>query len=95
MALKIVWRNPLLPPGVELKVQRLGTDQFGSVYAATNIDIRQEFNLLLCQMLCLPDKGQQNDRQPLLRHKAQTTNDCVAQHPGIFCGCFGLIRRRS
>ena len=94
MALKIVWRNPLLPRGVELKVQRLGTDQFGSVYAATNIDIRQEFNLLLCQMLCLPEKGQQN-RQPMLRDNAWTKNNCLAQDPGIFCGCFGLVRRRS
>ena len=94
MALKIVWRNPLMPRGVELNVQRLGTDQFGSVYAATNIDIRQEFNLLLCQLLCLPEKGQQNDRQLLLRDNART-NNCSAQDPGIFCGCFGLIRRRS
>jgi hypothetical protein len=94
MALKIVWQNPLRPRGVELKVHRLGTDQFGSVYAATNIDARQEFDLLLCQMLCLPDKAQQNARQLLSKHKDLTTNNCFSQASGIFCRCFGLIRRR-
>lgn len=47
MALEIVWRNPLPLARTEHKLQRIRSDQFGAVYAVTNPDLRQEFELIL------------------------------------------------
>lgn len=95
MALNIVWRNPLRPRSVERKIKRIGSHQFGSVYAVTNVDVRHEFELLLSQILSFPCQREENDGQLLSQHKSWTMSHCFAQAPGIFCGCFGLIRRRS
>lgn len=47
MALEIVWRNPLPLARTEHKLQRIRSDQFGAVYAVTDLDLRQEFELIL------------------------------------------------
>ena len=47
MRLEIVWRNPLPLARTEHKVQRIKSDQFGAVYAVTNPDFTEEFELIL------------------------------------------------
>jgi len=57
MALKIIWSNPLRPRRGRCEIRRIGSCQFGSVYEVTDIDSRQEFDVLDCQVLPLPDRG--------------------------------------
>ena len=45
--LEIVWRNPLPLTRTEHNLQRIRSDQFGTVYAVTNPDLTQEFELIL------------------------------------------------
>jgi hypothetical protein len=47
MALEIVWRNPLPLARTEYKLQRIRRDQFGAVYAVIDVDLMQEFELIL------------------------------------------------
>jgi hypothetical protein len=47
MEMEIVWRNPLSLARVEHTLQKLSSDQFGAVYAVTNLDLVQEFELIL------------------------------------------------
>jgi hypothetical protein len=46
MELKIVWRNPLPLIRTKRTLQRIRRDQFGAVYAASALDLRQEFEVL-------------------------------------------------
>ena len=46
MKLEIVWRNPLPLPRSDRNVQRIRSDQFGTVYAVTDRYLTQEFDLI-------------------------------------------------
>jgi hypothetical protein len=46
MKLEIVWRNPLPQTKVEHTLHRLSTDEFGTVYSVTNLDLTQQFELI-------------------------------------------------
>ena len=45
---EIIWRNPLPLARIEHTLQKISNDQFGAVYAVTNLDLVQEFELILC-----------------------------------------------
>ncbi len=47
MALKIVWRNPLLLIRTTRTLQRIRSDQFGALYTVANPDLTQQFELIL------------------------------------------------
>ncbi len=47
MKLEIVWRNPILLAKIQQTVQRVRTEQFGTLYVVTNPDTTQEFELIL------------------------------------------------
>lgn len=47
MALAIVWRNPVPLIKTKRTLQRISRNQFGAVYAVTNPDLMQEFELIL------------------------------------------------
>jgi len=46
MELKIVWRNPVPLIRTKRTLQRIRRDQFGTVYAVSALDLRQEFEVL-------------------------------------------------
>ena len=46
MEMKIVWRNPMPLIRTKRTLQRIRRDQFGTVYAVSTLDLRQEFELL-------------------------------------------------
>jgi hypothetical protein len=46
MEIKIVWRNPLPVIRTKRTLQRIRRDQFGTAYAISALDLRQEFEVL-------------------------------------------------
>ena len=46
MALKVVWKNPLPLIRTKPTLQRISSDQFGTVYAVTVQDFTREFEVL-------------------------------------------------
>jgi hypothetical protein len=50
MELKIVWRNPLLLIRTKRTLERIKSDQFGALYAVTNPDLTQQFELILSEV---------------------------------------------
>jgi hypothetical protein len=46
MALKVVWKNPLPLIRTKPTLERISSDQFGTVYAVTAQDFRREFEVL-------------------------------------------------
>jgi hypothetical protein len=47
MDLKIVWRNPLPLIRTKRTLERIRSDPFGALYAVTNPDLTQQFELIL------------------------------------------------
>jgi hypothetical protein len=47
MSLQIVWRNPSPLAKLQPTVQRVRTEQSGTLYVVTNPDTTQEFELIL------------------------------------------------
>ncbi len=47
MELKIVWRNPLPLIRTKRTLQRIRSDPFGALYAVTNPDLEQQFELIV------------------------------------------------
>jgi hypothetical protein len=50
MALKIVWRNPLLLKRTKRTLERVRSDRFGALYLVTNPDLTQQFELILSEV---------------------------------------------
>jgi hypothetical protein len=50
MPLAIVWRNPLPLIRTKRTLQRISSDQFGAVYAVTNPNLSQQFELILSKV---------------------------------------------
>jgi hypothetical protein len=50
MDLQIVWRNPLPLIRTKRTLQRIRSDQFGALYAVTNPDLTQKFELILSEV---------------------------------------------
>jgi len=47
VALKVVWKNPLPLIRTKPTLWKIGSDQFGAVYAVTAQDYTREFEVLL------------------------------------------------
>ena len=50
MELKIVWRNPLPLIRTKRTLQRIRSDPFGALYAVTNPDLAQQFELIMSEV---------------------------------------------
>jgi hypothetical protein len=50
MELKIVWRNPLPLTRTKRTLERIRSDRFGALYAVTNPDLTQQFELILSEV---------------------------------------------
>jgi hypothetical protein len=50
MELKIVWRNPLPLIRTKRTLQRIRSDPFGALYAVTNPDLAQQFELIVSEV---------------------------------------------
>ena len=46
MELEIVWRNPMQVEKAEHRLERISSDQFGTLYSIINPDVAQEFELI-------------------------------------------------
>ena len=46
MALKVVWKNPLRLIRTKPTLRKIGSDQFGDLYAVTAQDYTREFEVL-------------------------------------------------
>jgi hypothetical protein len=46
MLLEIVWRNAVPITRPQHKLQKVSSDEFGTVYSVTNPDLTQEFELI-------------------------------------------------
>jgi hypothetical protein len=47
MELQIVWRNPHPLARIEPTLRKISSDEFGAVYWVTDLDLTQEFELIL------------------------------------------------